>query len=178
MGTTVHNATAVTAILLLWMHAPQSLGHEPLRILNTSDVTYLTRVLGCVNNLWSTTSVLSRMIPWSMLVQKFIKEKSLSMRGIVAIYPANCVGDDIEVYANEDRGLPTHKFFGLRQQAEKENESEAYMCLSDFIAPKESGVPDYLGLFANATFGVEELVETCKKEVNLNLPRSFPFIPS
>ena len=85
----------------------------------------------------------------------------------MAIYAANSVGDDIEIYADEERQTATHKFFGLRQQAEKENESEPYLCLSDYIAPKASGVPDYLGAFANATFGVEELVEECKKEVIL-----------
>ena len=90
------------------------------------------------------------------------------MHGIVAIYPANSVGDDMEIYADESRSSATHKFYGLRQQAEKENDSEPYLCLSDFVATKESGVPDYLGLFANATFGVEELVEECKKEVSVN----------
>lgn len=99
-----------------------------------------------------------------------MENNSLSLHGIVAIYAANTVGDDIEIYADETRQNSTHKFFGLRQQAEKENESEAYLCLSDFIAPKESGVPDYLGAFANATFGVEELVEQCKKDVSSLFP--------
>ena len=48
-------------------------------------------------------------------------------------------------------------------QAEKET-AEPYMCLSDFIAPKGSGVADYLGLFANGTFGVEELVDVYKAQ--------------
>lgn len=54
----------------------------------------------------------------------------------------------------------TCRFHGLRQQAEKDD--PPYFCLSDFIAPKGSGVEDYIGLFANASFGVEEMVEHFK----------------
>jgi hypothetical protein len=54
------------------------------------------------------------------------------------------------------------RFFGLRQQAEKDN-NEPYFCVSDFIAPRESGVPDYLGMFAcSAGHGLEEVVEQYK----------------
>lgn len=50
------------------------------------------------------------------------------------------------------------KFHGLRQQAEKED-GEAYYCVSDFIAPKASGIADYIGMFAcTAGLGLEELV--------------------
>ena len=95
----------------------------------------------------------------------------LRLRGVVGIYPANAVDDDIEVYANEERQQVECRFFGLRQQAEKEKEDEPYIGISDFIAPKASGIPDYLGLFANATFGVEEMVNVYKADVrfpNLN----------
>ena len=51
----------------------------------------------------------------------------------------------------------------MRQQAEKDD--PPYFCLSDFIAPKGSGVEDYIGLFANASFGVEEMVEYFKAQV-------------
>lgn len=53
-------------------------------------------------------------------------------------------------------------FYGLRQQAEQDA-GNAYECISDFIAPKDTGVKDYLGLFANATFGVEEMVAEFKQ---------------
>ena len=59
---------------------------------------------------------------------------------IVGFYPANTVGDDIHVYPDEARTEKNAIFHGLRQQAEKDTD-EPYMCLSDFIAPKESGVP-------------------------------------
>jgi len=57
-------------------------------------------------------------------------------------------------------------FFGLRQQAEKDSESaEPYYCLSDFIAPRESQLPDYIGFFAvSAGFGVDVLCETYQRE--------------
>eukprot|EP00884_Botryococcus_braunii_P010648 jgi/Botrbrau1/19585/Bobra.0035s0068.1 len=98
-----------------------------------------------------------------VMLKEIIAEKKLTLNGIIAIYPANSVGDDIEVYADESRSEPVAKFFGLRQQAEKDND-EPYMCISDFIAPKESGVPDYIGAFANAAFGLEKIVEKYKHE--------------
>lgn len=94
----------------------------------------------------------------------------LRLKGIVAIYAANSVGDDIEIYPDEERQQAQCRFFGLRQQAEKENDTEPYMCISDFIAPKASGVPDYLGLFANGTFGVEDMVEKFKADVRISPP--------
>lgn len=57
-----------------------------------------------------------------------------------------------------------HRFHGLRQQAEKDD--PPYFCLSDFVAPRESGVADYIGLFANASFGVEEMVDYFKAQVH------------
>lgn len=56
-----------------------------------------------------------------------------------------------------------YRFHGLRQQAEKDD--PPYFCLSDFIAPRDSGVADYIGLFANASFGVEEMVDYFKAQV-------------
>ena len=61
--------------------------------------------------------------------------------------------------------LVAHRFHGLRQQAEKDD--PPYFCLSDFIAPRASGVADYIGLFANASFGVEEMVDYFKAQVIL-----------
>ena len=98
-------------------------------------------------------------------LQEVVDGKLLQLKGIVGIYPANSAGDDVEVYADEGRQRVQCRFFGLRQQAEKENEAEAYVCISDFIAPKASGVPDYLGLFANGTFGVDEMVAKYKADV-------------
>ncbi|CAE8691977.1 unnamed protein product, partial [Polarella glacialis] len=74
-----------------------------------------------------------------------VKEGVMKCTGVVGIHPANSVGDDIEVYTNEDRVTVKCKFYGLRQQLDV-NEA-TYMCQSDFIAPK--GVaPDYISAFA------------------------------
>jgi 5-methyltetrahydrofolate--homocysteine methyltransferase len=103
-------------------------------------------------------------------MQDIVKGKLLSLRGSVGIFPANSVGDDIEIYSNEGRQQVRCRFFGLRQQAEKENDLDPYLCISDFIASKASGVPDYLGLFANGTFGVEAMVEKFKADVSHSCP--------
>merc|ERR1719237_1534593 len=74
-----------------------------------------------------------------------VKENILRASGVVGIWPANAVGDDIEVYSNEMRETPRCKFYGLRQQLDM-GEKEC-LCLADFIAPK--GVtPDYIAAFA------------------------------
>lgn len=99
-----------------------------------------------------------------VMLRDFIAHKRVRLNGIVGFYPANAVGDDIEVY-DDDEGRSTvrTKFFGLRQQAEKEGD-EPYMCVSDFIAPKGSGVKDYIGMFAcSAGHGLEEVVEKYKE---------------
>jgi 5-methyltetrahydrofolate--homocysteine methyltransferase len=76
------------------------------------------------------------------------KENILQACAVVGIWPANSVGDDIEVYADETRDVAAHKLFGLRQQLDM-GESE-YWCQGDFLAPK--GVaPDYMGAFACTT---------------------------
>ncbi|EFC50443.1 5-methyltetrahydrofolate-homocysteine methyltransferase [Naegleria gruberi] len=97
------------------------------------------------------------------MLKSIIEEKKLVARGIVGFYPANTNDskslDDIEIY---DPTCPEEKkqigtFYGLRQQAEKENDEEPFMCISDFIAPKTTGLNDYIGQFAVSIFGAEEL---------------------
>jgi hypothetical protein len=62
------------------------------------------------------------------------------------------------VYEDETCSSVRAKFFGLRQQAEKEGDDEPYMCVSDFVAPKGSGLVDYIGMFAcSAGHGLEEV---------------------
>jgi len=74
-----------------------------------------------------------------------VKEGILEATGVVGIHPCNTVGDDIEVYPNEERDTATYKFYGLRQQLDMGEST--YWCQSDFIAPK--GVaPDYIAAFA------------------------------
>lgn len=98
------------------------------------------------------------------MLNKIISQKLLTARGIVGFYPAHSVGDDIEIYTDETCQEVKCVYYGLRQQVEKETE-EPYYCLSDFVSPKDSGVPDYLGMFAVSTgFGCEKLVEQYEAE--------------
>jgi 5-methyltetrahydrofolate--homocysteine methyltransferase len=60
----------------------------------------------------------------NVMLKDFIAQKHVTLNGIVGIYPANSVGDDIEVYADESRTTPTQTFYGLRQQAEKDDKAD------------------------------------------------------
>ncbi|MGE9551390.1 methionine synthase [Erwinia amylovora] len=88
----------------------------------------------------------------AMLDELSVK-KTLNPRGVVGIFPANRVGDDIEIYRDESRSHILQVSHHLRQQTEKTG--FANYCLADFIAPKSSGKADYLGAFA-VTGGLEE----------------------
>jgi len=87
----------------------------------------------------------------------------LRAQAVFGIFPANAVGDDIEVYADDNRQTVATTYHTLRQQVEKEGDG-AYLALSDFIAPKDSGVADYIGAFAvTAGVGLEPIVARYEK---------------
>merc|ERR1712216_581638 len=90
------------------------------------------------------------------MIKTILDDKLLTVKGIVGIFPANSVGDDVEIYEDDERSTVSAKFCMLRQQMEKENKDETYMCQSDFIAPKDTGLKDYMGMFAVACFGCDE----------------------
>jgi len=87
------------------------------------------------------------------LLDKLANEKLLNPRGVVGLFPANRVGDDIEIYRDERRDEVLVVSHHLRQQTEKTD--FANYCLADFVAPKSSGKKDYMGAFA-VTGGLEE----------------------
>ena len=92
----------------------------------------------------------------------------LQAKGVVGIFPANAVGDDLEIFApaddlNRNGSAPIGKFCTLRQQAEKETD-EPYLALSDFVAPKSSNVRDYVGAFAVGIHGSD--VQVAKFEAD------------
>ena len=92
------------------------------------------------------------------LLKTMVDEKLLQANGVIGFWPANSVGDDIELYTDESRGTVLERIYTLRQQGEKPK-GEPYYALSDFIAPKSSGVADYWGGFAvTAGLGCDELV--------------------
>jgi len=84
------------------------------------------------------------------MLERIIREKWLAANGVFALVPANAVGDDIEAYADESRDAPVMVFHNLRQQARKA-EDRFNFCLADFVAPRSTGVRDYLGAFAVTT---------------------------
>ena len=97
------------------------------------------------------------------LVDEIIEKKTLKASGVVGIWPANAVGDDIEVYHPSGSGEKLGTFHTLRQQEEREDAT--YYALSDFIAPKSSGKTDYIGAFAvSAGFGCEEVCSELRKQ--------------
>jgi len=93
-------------------------------------------------------------------------EGTFQCKGVVAFYRANSVGDDIQIYGGNGEVIET--LHGLRQQAEKDSAAaeDPYLCVSDFVAPKESGVEDYVGMFAVACFGAEELSKKYEEELD------------
>ncbi len=99
------------------------------------------------------------------MLNKILKEKSLTAKAIFGLFPANSVGDDIEVY-NSDKSKTLTKFLTLRQQLKKK-EGEPNIALSDFIAPKESKIQDYIGCFCVSTgFGSDELAKEYEDKID------------
>ncbi|XP_022621775.1 methionine synthase isoform X2 [Seriola dumerili] len=96
------------------------------------------------------------------LLSQMIDTGSLKGHGLVGFWHAQSDGDDINVYENDVTvrrdTKPIATFHGLRQQVEKDSSSsEPYLCVSDFVAPVDSSVADYIGVFAVGVFGAEEL---------------------
>ena len=100
-----------------------------------------------------------------VMLKKILKEKSLKAKAIFGLFPANSIGDDIEVYdAKKTKTLA--KFLTLRQQLKKK-EGEPNIALSDFIAPKGSEIEDYIGCFCVSTgFGSDELSKAYEDKID------------
>ena len=100
------------------------------------------------------------------MLDEIIKEKMLQANAAFGIWPANALGDDIVLFADESKKKVAGKFYHVRQQ-EKKKEGAANFCLSDFVAPLESGMTDYCGGFATtAGIGIEEWKEKFKADHN------------
>jgi 5-methyltetrahydrofolate--homocysteine methyltransferase len=92
-----------------------------------------------------------------LLLDDILRNNSISAKAVYGFFPANSVGDDIELYGDESRSIPAAKIHTLRQQAAKSN-GLPNQALADFVAPKGEGWSDYIGAFAlSAGFGVDEL---------------------
>lgn len=98
------------------------------------------------------------------LLDKVIKEKLLQANGIVGIFPANSVEDDINIYSDNSRQGLLANLHTIRQQSLKSN-NVPNIALADFIAPLESEKEDYIGMFAVTTgIGIEKLIEQFEKD--------------
>jgi 5-methyltetrahydrofolate--homocysteine methyltransferase len=93
------------------------------------------------------------------MLKTLVAEKWLKVSAVLGFFPANSVGDDIELYSGEERRERLMLLTHLRQQKGK-SAGQPHECLSDYVAPKESGVRDYIGAFAvTAGIGIEAHIE-------------------
>ncbi len=98
------------------------------------------------------------------MLRHIIKQQWLEARAVVGLFPANSVGDDIEVYDSKNSEQILAVIHTLRQQIPK-RPGEANLALADYIAPRRSGITDYMGFFVvTAGIGLEALLERFKAE--------------
>ena len=91
------------------------------------------------------------------MLDLMIQQRKVTGKAIFGLFPANSKGDDIEVYADEERKTVIAELYNLRQQLQLRNNAPN-SCLADYVAPTDSGVADYIGAFAVCTgFGADEL---------------------
>jgi 5-methyltetrahydrofolate--homocysteine methyltransferase len=97
------------------------------------------------------------------MLDRLIAEKWLRASGVCGLFPAAAIGDDIEVYADETRAQVLARLHNLRQQSEH-RPGVPHRCLADYVAPKETGLHDYVGAFAvTAGLGCAEKVAEFRK---------------
>jgi 5-methyltetrahydrofolate--homocysteine methyltransferase len=93
------------------------------------------------------------------MLDRIIAEKLITARGVYGLFPANAVGDDVELYTDETRQERLSTFHFLRQQVGRD--SKPCRSLADFIAPKETKLPDHIGAFAvTSGIGLKELCDS------------------
>ncbi|MFY9675739.1 MAG: methionine synthase [Terriglobales bacterium] len=98
------------------------------------------------------------------LLDTIIEKNLITARGVYGFFPASAVGDDVELYADAHREKVLEQFHFLRQQSNREG-SEPCRSLADFIAPKETGLPDHIGGFAvTSGIGLKELCDRFRAE--------------
>jgi 5-methyltetrahydrofolate--homocysteine methyltransferase len=97
------------------------------------------------------------------MLKRIVDERWLTAKAVIGFWPANASGDDVELYEGDDRSKPLTTVHFLRQQIAKRAD-KPNMCLADFVAPKDSGLKDYLGGFAvTAGIGIEKHLAEFKR---------------
>ena len=89
------------------------------------------------------------------MLKQIVEERWFNPKAIIGFWPANSVGDDIALFTGESRSDKLATFHGLRQQLSK-RDGRPNTCISDFVAPQETGIADYVGGFV-VTAGIEEV---------------------
>jgi 5-methyltetrahydrofolate--homocysteine methyltransferase len=98
------------------------------------------------------------------LLGRIVRDRLFRARGVFGLFPASADGDDVEIYGDDSRRQVLAVMRGLRQQFEKPP-GRPNLCLADWVAPRESGLRDYVGAFAvTAGLGVEQLVRAFERE--------------
>jgi 5-methyltetrahydrofolate--homocysteine methyltransferase len=98
------------------------------------------------------------------LLDIIVEKKLITARGVYGFFPAYAAGDDVELYADDQREKVTERFHFLRQQSNREGR-EPCRSLSDFIAPKATGLPDHIGAFAvTSGIGLKDLRDRFRAE--------------
>ena len=98
------------------------------------------------------------------LLADIVEKNLITARGVYGFFPASAVGDDIDLYTDDTHEKVLERFHFLRQQSNKEG-SEPCRSLADFIAPKETGLPDHIGAFAvTSGIGLKELCDRFRAE--------------
>ncbi len=98
------------------------------------------------------------------LLDRIIAEKLITARAVYGLFPANAVGDDVVLYADESRATEIFSLHFLRQQANREG-NEPCRALSDFIAPHKTGLPDHIGAFAvTSGIGLKALCDSFRAQ--------------
>jgi 5-methyltetrahydrofolate--homocysteine methyltransferase len=97
------------------------------------------------------------------MLDKIVAERWFKASAAFGFWPANAQGDDIHIYADEGRGIPVAVMHGLRQQLSK-REGRNNIAIADFVAPRDSGLADYIGAFAvTAGIGEDEVADRFKR---------------
>ncbi|HEX3105882.1 MAG TPA: vitamin B12 dependent-methionine synthase activation domain-containing protein, partial [Terriglobales bacterium] len=100
----------------------------------------------------------------NILLDLIIEKKLITARGVYGLFPANAIGDDVELFADDKRDTVLERFHFLRQQANKEG-NEPCRSLADFIAPKETRLRDHIGAFAvTSGIGLKELCDSYRAQ--------------
>ncbi len=99
------------------------------------------------------------------MLAQLINEQWLSAEALYGLFPAHSEGDDIALYADDERQCEQARFYTLRQQTRKRDKKQPHYALADFIAPRTTGLADHIGAFAVTTgIGIEEHLQRFAKD--------------